>query len=85
MRPRRVILIATAILVAVLFISPIRSYQEAQSHLARAKSQLAAAQADNARLVAQLARAGTRGALVEQARALGYVFPGETPYSVVTP
>jgi cell division protein FtsB len=85
MRPRRVILAATAVLLAVLFIAPIRSYRNAQTHLHRAQVQLATAQAQQRHLAHQLQEAGTRHAVVEQARMLGYVFPGETPYVVVSP
>ena len=85
MRPRRVILAITAVVLAVLFIAPIRSYRSAQAHLRRAEIQLQAAEGQSHRLTRDLQDAGTRHALVEQARMLGYVFPGETPYVVVGP
>jgi cell division protein FtsB len=70
---------------ALLFIAPLQSYQKAQAHLARARAQMTSVQQQNAALLAQLHDAGSRGAMIAQARALGYVFPGETPYVVVGP
>ena len=85
MRLRRAITLGTALLLAVLFIAPIRSYRSAQQHLSHAQAQIAAAVAQRDALTRQLQDANTRHAMVEQARALGYVFPGETPYVVLAP
>ena len=85
MRPRRAILTITAIVLVVLFVAPIRSYRAAQEHLVRARSELARAKSEERQLARALDRSGSREALVQQARALGYVFPGETAYVVVTP
>ena len=85
MRPRRAITLATALLLAILFIAPIRSYRSAQQHLAHARAQLTSAVRERSLLSRQIEEAGTRHAMVEQARALGYVFPGETPFVVVAP
>ena len=85
MRPRRVVLAVTSVVLAVLFVAPIRSYRDAEGHLARAKAQLAAASAQDREAASQLQHAGTRQATIEQARMLGYVFPGETPFVVIKP
>ncbi len=82
---RRLITLGTALLLAVLFIAPIRSYSSAQEHLSRAKAQLAIAVDQRDTLTRQLQDATTRHSMIEQARTIGYVFPGETPYVVLTP
>ena len=84
MRPRRVILAITAVVLAVLFIQPIRAYRAAQDHHRRAEAALARANADHADLARRVADSDTRAAMVAEARSLGFVFRGETPYIVVS-
>ena len=84
MRPRRVILAVTAVALAVLFIQPIRAYRAAEDHHRRAEISLARAQEDHAALARRVAESGTRAAMAAEARSLGFVFRGETPYIVVT-
>jgi hypothetical protein len=82
MRPRRIVLVVTAIILAILFIQPVRAYRDANAHLRTARAQLANARADRERLGRDLAMAGTPGALLREARRLGYIYPGETPYVI---
>ena len=84
MRPRRVILAVTAVVLAVLFIQPIQAYRAAQDHHRRAEIALAGVRAEHDDLARRAAESDTRGALVAEARSLGFVFRGETPYIVVT-
>ena len=84
MRPRRVILAITAVVLAVLFIQPIRAYRAAQVHHQRAEVSLARATADHTDLERRVAESDTRAAMVAEARSLGFVFRGETPYIVVS-
>jgi hypothetical protein len=79
-----VILAVTAVVLAVLFIQPIQAYRAAQDHHGRAETELARARADHDDLARRAAESDTRGALVAEARSLGFVFRGETPYIVVT-
>jgi cell division protein FtsB len=78
-------MVALAVVLGVLFIQPIQSYRAAQDHLQRAQAELAAARAQRDELSRRLAEADTHGALVAEARSLGFVFRGETPYTIVTP
>ena len=78
------ILAVTAVVLAVLFIQPIRSYRAAQDHHRRAEVALARAHVEHDDLARRAAESDTRGALVAEARSLGFVFRGETPYIVVT-
>jgi cell division protein FtsB len=82
---RRVVAALIIVGFGFLFVAPLQSYQSAQGHLARARTLLASVQAQNTALTAQLRDAQSRGALITQARALGYIFPGETPYVVIGP
>ncbi len=56
------------VLLGVLFVQPIRAYITAQDELRDAHAELDAL--------------GTREMLVREARRRGYIFPGETPFSV---
>lgn len=84
MRPRRVILAITAVVLAILFIQPIQAYRNATDHHRRAETDLARATTDRDALARRVAESDTRGALVAEARSLGFVFRGETPFIVVT-
>ena len=84
MRPRRAILAVLAVVLGVLFIQPIQSYRAAQDHLRRAQADLASAREQRDELSQRMTKADTRGALVAEARSLGFVFRGETPITIVT-
>ncbi len=74
----------TAVVLAVLFIQPIQAYRAAQDHHRRAELALARVKAEHDDLARRTAESDTRGALVAEARSLGFVFRGETPFIVVT-
>ena len=74
----------TAVVLAVLFIQPIQAYRAASDHHRRAELALVRVKSEHDDLARRAAESGTRGALVAEARSLGFVFRGETPYIVVT-
>ena len=75
----------TAVVLAVLFIQPIRAYRAAQDHHRRAEVVAGPRATPNTTISPVVsAESDTRGALVAEARSLGFVFRGETPYIVVT-
>lgn len=85
MRLRRLLALVAVVLLAALFVAPVRSYRSAQDRLDRARQELAAAQAGRAELERRRNALGTRQALIREARTRHYVFPGETPYAVELP
>ncbi len=78
---KKLILIGIVIVVAVLFVQPIRTYRSAQTELTTARAQLESARALKQRVVKERDALGTREMLVREARRRGYIFPGETPFS----
>jgi type II secretory pathway pseudopilin PulG len=79
---RRIIVIGIVVVLAVLFVQPIRAYRSAQEELDRARVQLREAREVKQRAVEERDALGTREMLVREARRRGYIFPGETPFSV---
>ena len=77
-------LIGVVAILAILFIQPITTYRSARAELAEARAQLTQARAAHARAAAERRALGTRAVLVREARKRGYIFPGETPFSVGT-
>ncbi len=75
-------MIGIVVVLAVLFVQPIRAYRSAQEELERAKVELREARAFKQRAVEERDALGTREMLVREARRRGYIFPGETPFSV---
>ena len=70
------------VLVALLYARPLRSYVGTKHDLARRAADVQALKAEKRRLQHRLAQSSTGEALVEQARTLGYVRPGEHLYIV---
>ena len=79
---RKLIIIGVVALLAVLFVQPIRAYRAAQSELTTARQQLDSARVVKDRAIKERDALGTREMLVREARRRGYIFPGETPFSV---
>jgi len=79
---RRIVVIVIVVVLAVLFVQPIRAYRSAQVEFERAKVELREARAAKQRAVDERDALGTREMLVREARRRGYIFPGETPFSV---
>jgi cell division protein FtsB len=84
-RLRRLIALVAVLVLAGLFVAPVRSYRSAQDRLADARRELTTAQTARMELERRREELGTRAALVREARSRHYVFPGETPYAVELP
>jgi cell division protein FtsB len=72
-----VIAVAGACLVAYLYYRPVRSYMSASHQLAAGQAEVRDLKREKAQLEARLAHSGTGQALIQEARRLGYVRPGE--------
>ncbi len=79
---RRLVAIAAIGLLCLLAIQPVRAYRDAQGRLEGARAQLVEARTDHARLAKDRRRADSPAALEREARRLGYVRRGETPFVV---
>lgn len=74
--------LAAIVLVAFLYVRPLRSYVDTKRELTGRSADVQALKAEKRELQHKLAQSSTGEALVEQARRLGYVRPGERLYIV---
>jgi cell division protein FtsB len=74
--------LAAIVLVAFLYVRPLRSYVDTKRELTGRSADVQALKAEKRELQHRLAQSSTGEALVEQARRLGYVRPGERLYIV---
>jgi cell division protein FtsB len=74
--------LAAIVLVGLLYARPLRSYIDTKHELTARSADVQALKADKRELQHRLAQSSTGEALVEQARRLGYVRPGEHLYIV---
>jgi type II secretory pathway component PulM len=79
---RKLVVIIIVAILAVLFVQPIRAYRTAQTELTTTRAQLSVVREAKQRAIAERDALGTREMLVREARRRGYIFPGETPFSV---
>ena len=79
---RKLVVIIIVAILAVLFVQPIRAYRTAQAELTTTRAQLNVVREAKQRAIAERYALGTREMLVREARRRGYIFPGETPFSV---
>ena len=79
---RKLVVIIIVAILAVLFVQPIRAYRTAQTELTTTRAQLSVVRKAKQRAIAERDALGTREMLVREARRRGYIFPGETPFSV---
>ena len=70
------------VLVGLLYARPLRSYVDTKHELTKRTADVQALKAEKRELQHRLAQSSTGEALVEQARRLGYVRPGEHLYIV---
>jgi type II secretory pathway component PulJ len=78
----RVLAVGALCLVAFLYYRPLRAYVDARQSVRERTAQVQALQAQKRTLERRLARAGSRDALIRQARQLSLVKPGERLYIV---
>jgi cell division protein FtsB len=74
--------LAAIVLVGLLYARPLQSYTGTKHELAQRAADVQALKAEKRELQHRLAQSSTGEALVEQARTLGYVHPGEHLYIV---
>ena len=74
--------LAAVVLVGLLYARPLRSYVDTKHELTKRTADVQALKAEKRELQHRLAQSSTGEALVEQARRLGYVRPGEHLYIV---
>jgi len=74
--------LAAIVLVGLLYARPLRSYVDTKHELSRRAADVQALKLEKRELQHRLAQSSTGEALVEQARRLGYVRPGERLYIV---
>ncbi len=74
--------LAAIVLVGLLYARPLRSYIDTKHELTGRAADVQALKAEKRELQHRLAQSSTGEALVEQARRLGYVRPGERLYIV---
>jgi cell division protein FtsB len=74
---RRWFAVAALLLVALLYYRPLKAYVDARGQLAQKQTQVQALEAERARLRHRLGSSTSLDTLAREARALGYVKPGE--------
>jgi cell division protein FtsB len=79
---RRWLAVGALVLVALLYYRPIKAYIDAQGQLGQGKQIVQKLRAEKARLQHQLGSSNSLPTLAREARALGYVRPGERLYIV---
>jgi cell division protein FtsB len=85
--PRRTIALrwlglAVVAAIAVAYVQPLRSYQHARNEVQKRKAEVAALERSNGTLTGRLAKTDTEEFVVEEARRLGLVRPGERLFIV---
>ena len=81
-RARRLGAAAFLLLLLVLCIGPVRSFLHARSEAQQLRSEVARLDRQHAELKADLRDASKTTAMLAQARAEGYIKPGEKPFAL---
>jgi len=81
-RARRLGAAALLLLLVVLCVGPVRSYLHARSATQQLRIEVAQLDRQHAKLRAELRSASQTTAMIAQARAEGYIRPGEKPFSL---
>ena len=79
---RRWLAVAALVLVALLYYRPLKAYVDAQGQLGRHRAVVRRLEVQKATLEQRLGSSTTLATLAREARALGYVKPGERLYIV---
>ena len=69
-------------MLVVLCIGPVRSYMHARAATGQLRTEVAQLDRQNAKLKADLKSASRTTAMIAQARAEGYIRPGERPFAL---
>jgi cell division protein FtsB len=81
-RARRLGAGALFVLLVVLCIGPVRSYMHARTATQQLRTEVTQLDRQNAKLKADLKSASRTTAMIAQARAEGYIRPGEKPFAL---
>jgi type VI protein secretion system component VasK len=81
-RARRLGAVALLLLLVVLCVGPVRSYLHARTATQQLRSEVARLDRQHAKLQADLKSASQTTAMIAQARAEGYIRPGEKPFAL---
>ena len=81
-RARRLGAVALLMLLVVLCVGPVRSYLHARSATQQLRGEVTQLDRQHAKLQAELRSASQTTAMIAQARAEGYIRPGEKPFSL---
>jgi type VI protein secretion system component VasK len=73
---------ALLVLLVVLCIGPVRSYLHARTATGKLRTDVAQLDREHARLQAEYRSASRTPAMIAQARAAGYIRPGEKPFAL---
>ena len=79
---RRWLAVAALVLVALLYYRPLKAYVDAQGQLSRHRAAVRKLESQKATLEQRLGSSTSLAVLAREARALGYVKPGERLYIV---
>ena len=79
---RRWLAVGALVLIALLYYRPIKAYIDARGQLGQGKQVVQKLRADKLKLEHRLASSNSIATLAREARALGYVRPGERLYIV---
>jgi hypothetical protein len=79
---RRWLAVGALLLVALLYYRPLKAYVDSHHQLAQKETQVQALESERARLKQRLGSSTSLDTLAREARALGYVKPGERLYIV---
>jgi hypothetical protein len=74
---RRYVAVGVLVLVGLLYYRPLKAYVDAHDQLAQKRSAVLALQREKQRLEHRLGSSTSVGTIAREARALGYVRPGE--------
>jgi len=77
-----IVAVAGACLIAYLYYRPVRAYISASHQLSARKAEVRSLARQKAQLAERIAHSGTGQAMLQEARRLGYVRPGEQLFVV---
>jgi cell division protein FtsB len=82
LRPTRLLALASLVAIGLLYWGPLRSYERTSALVAVREREVSALQAESRELEARLSGASSGQGLLQEARRLGFVKPGEQLFIV---
>jgi cell division protein FtsB len=81
-RAKRFAALVAGLLVLALYVGPVRSYLSAKQATREARADVQRLRAQHRGLTRRLKTARSDAAVIAEARQIGFIYPGETPYVV---